>query len=190
MRTTANQRGCDRKESIVPLQFEQARELANDNILRPDAEFRSQSRVIIRTEKWFEIEAAENFSVLLLTSNSSSQVLLLHRLGDNDKMGCDLSGESFRQAESSVAHPSLERAKGRPMNSMNDYRHPGTSGSQTSQHAGLAAMGMDDVRAVGAEDGRQPLQGQEVFPGMNGANQFRKGPKRSCFPVRRPRSVV
>src|SRR5207245_8118925 len=69
LRTTANQRGCDRKESIVPLQFEQARELANDDILRPDAEFRSQSRLIIRPEKWFEIEPAETFSVLLTASH-------------------------------------------------------------------------------------------------------------------------
>jgi len=56
---------------------------------------------------------------------------------------------------------------------VNDDWHARTRGGQTTQHASLATVGVDDVRTPLAKQEREALQRRPVFPRMHRANQVR-----------------
>ena len=58
------------------------------------------------------------------------------------------------------------------MNVMDDDRHAGTPGRKAAQDSRLAAVGVDDVRFLLAEDIFQPSQRQPVFQRVNRPDEF------------------
>ena len=87
----------DGKQIIVAFEPEQARDFADNEIVWRNAEFFSEFQIVFRVEKRFEREAAENFRVLLRPADASREILLFHRISDDDEMGRSACGKIFRR---------------------------------------------------------------------------------------------
>lgn len=59
------------------------------------------------------------------------------------------------------------------MHGMDDDRDAGFRGGESAQNAGLAAVSMDDLRCLGAEQCGESPEGQPICPGVDGSDQFR-----------------
>src|ERR1035441_2576336 len=74
------------EQIIVPLELEQPRDFADDEIAGINSQFFPQFQIIFRRKKWLEREAAEDFGVLLRPANAGGEIFVLHRIGDDDEM--------------------------------------------------------------------------------------------------------
>ena len=87
--------GRDGEQIVVPFELEQPRDFADDKIVRRKAEFFAEFQIIFRGEKRFEREAAEDFGALLRRADAGGEILLRHRIGDDDEMIGDAGGVAF-----------------------------------------------------------------------------------------------
>lgn len=95
MRTTAHQFGSGGEEIVVAFQRKEPRDLADDEIVRVQAETFSQSGIVGGREKRREGKAAEDAGVLFAPSDPGGEILFGHRVGDADEMSGVTGGKLF-----------------------------------------------------------------------------------------------
>jgi hypothetical protein len=83
--------------------------------------------------------------------DSGSQIATSHCVGRANEVSRCSSGDFFGGEKNSIGNWALEWAKGRPVNVVNNYRHRRTPGSEATENAGLAAVGMDNLRGLFAQ---------------------------------------
>ena len=157
-RTAANQFRCDGEQIFMALQFEKSRDLADDEIVRRQAEPRAQSQIIFRREERREVEAAEDFGVLFRSPDTRSEVLPGHGIGDHDEVRGNAARAALGGAEDLIGERALKRTEGRPVNRVDNLGHTGTPGGQAAENSSLAAVSVDQIGALGQEQLRQSAQ--------------------------------
>src|SRR5665213_2360526 len=81
-------------------------------------------------------------------------------------------GMTFGGDENEVGERALEISKRRAVNVMNDDGHARTSGREASEKSGLAAVGVDEIRPLFAQNFFKFAEGDEIFQRVNGADEF------------------
>jgi hypothetical protein len=104
-------------------------------------------------------------------ADAGGEVLVAHGVGNHDKVVCESSGELFGSKEAGVGQGSLERPERRAMDGMNDDGDAGLAGSYSTEEAGFAAMGMEDVRFLVFQVPYELQQGPGILPGVDGADE-------------------
>ena len=79
---------------------------------------------------------------------------------------------AFGTGEDGVGEGTLKIAKGRAVNMVNDVRYAGATGGHAAKDTRLAAVGVDNVRFLRAQERYQLSQREEVFQRMHGPDQF------------------
>ena len=79
----------------MAFQLEEPRDFANDDVAGSEAETGSQLEIVGRAKKWAKIETAEDFRVLRGRADAGSQILMFHRVSNDNEMGGDLGGVAF-----------------------------------------------------------------------------------------------
>ncbi len=156
---------------VVPFQFEQARHFPDHDVVRGQSQAGAPRRIGFGGEVGTEVEPAQDAGVLGGPADAGGQVLVGHRVGNDDEVGGESSCMALCTAECSVGQRPLERAEGRAVNGMDDRGHPGPPRGQAPKDAGLAAVGVDDVRPALSEQGREFAKGAPVEPGMDRAHE-------------------
>jgi len=172
----------------VAFELEQPCDFAYDEIAVRQTESAAECGIVFRRQKRFECKTAEDFCVLLRAANSGSQVLLPHRIGDGDEMGGRAGGVLLGCAKNQIGNCSLEFAKRRAVNSVYDCGYAGPPGGEPPQDARLAAVGVDQVGLLLAEDFSQPDQGAPIVPRMHRAHEFGNQGQQSGTPCASPAS--
>ncbi len=132
----------------------------------------AERKVVFRSEKRFELKAAEDFRVLRRPADAGGEVLLLHRIGNDDEMTRDAGSIFFGGAENEIGGGILKIAKRRAVNRVDDDGNTGASGGEPAENARLAAVGVDDVRFLFAQDFFKLSQREPVFERMNRPDEF------------------
>lgn len=171
----ADQFGRSGEEIIVSFQLSEARDFPHDKIIGGESEPGADAGVVAGLEKWFEREAAEDAGVLLRSSDACGKVLLRHGVGDGDEVSRGPGGEAFGGGEDPIAQRSLKWTERRAVNGVNDDGHSRTPGGEASEHAGLAAMGVNDVGPAFAQQAGEFKHGERVVPGMNRSDEMPGG---------------
>ena len=156
----------------MPLELKEAGDLADDDIVRREAQPGAELQVIGRVEEWFEREPAEDLRVLVRAPDACGQVLPLHGLSNYHKMSGAPGGVTLRGTKQRVGGPTLEGAERRAVNCVENDRNPGAGSSQPAQDARFAAVGVDQLRLPGAKQSRELLPGPCVFPGVERTHEF------------------
>ena len=170
---TGRQQELERSKQIrVPFARHQPRELADDKIFRRESKLPSQRQIRLRGEERREGEAAENFGVIFRPPDVGGEVIFFHRLGDDDKMVGDFGGVSFGGGENKIGRRALKISERRAVDVMNDDRHAGAFRGEPSEDSRLAAVGVDEVRLLRAENFFQLAERDEIFQRVNGADEF------------------
>ena len=84
----------------------------------------------------------------------------------------DAGGVAFGGGENFIGERALEISNRRAVDVMEDERHAGAPGRDSSENARLAAVGMNEVGLLFAKDFFQFSERDEIFQRMNGADQF------------------
>ena len=166
--TKAHQRGGDCEQVVVPLEFEEPGDFADDDIVRREAQPGAELEVVGRGEERFEREAAEDLGVLVRAPDAGGQVLLLHGFGNDHEMRGDPGGITFRRTKQRVGERTLEGAEGRSVNRVENDRDTCAGRGQPPQNARFAAVGVDNLRLPGAKQFRELLPGPTSFQGWSG----------------------
>ena len=98
----------------------------------------------------------------------------LHRVGDDDEMGRGAGGIFFGGAKDELANGVLKFSERRAVNGVNDDGNAGASGREPAKDARLAAVGVNDVRLLFAQDFFEPPQREPVLQRMNRAGRVRE----------------
>ena len=80
---------------------------------------------------------------------AGGEILVAHGVGHRDEVGGDAPGALFGGAKDEVRQPTLKTAEGRAVDGVDDDGHAGAGGGEAPKDAGLAAVGVDDVRLSG-----------------------------------------
>src|SRR5207253_10353184 len=120
--------------------------LANDDIFSPKIQLRAEMRIIPGGEKRFQLEAAEDLGVLVGPANARCQVLIFHRIGDDDEMSGEAASKFFRRPESTVGQRTCKISKRGPVDGMNDDWNSCASSGQSPKQSSFAAMRMHYLR--------------------------------------------
>ena len=100
--------------------------------------------IIFRGEQLVHGEAAQNFCILARLSDSGGEVLIFHRIGNDNEMSSDARRPAFCGAKNEIWQQSLKGAERGPMDRMHYDRNTGTGGSKASKNSSFATMGVDD----------------------------------------------
>src|SRR5882724_426891 len=186
----ADESGRDGEQIVVALELEEPGDFADDEIIRRDSQLLAQCHVIPRGEKRFQREGAENFCILFRPADSGGEILIFHRFGDDDEMSRRKSRVFFRRAKNEIAQAILKISKRWAVNCMDDNRNAGASGGEASKNSRLAAVRVDDVRFLSAQNFFQFSQREKIFQRMNGTDKFGNNGKqtRNFFDVRLKRT--
>lgn len=167
----------DGKQVIVALEFEEAGDVADDDVVRSDLPARANRRIVGGRQERGQREAAEDFSVLGRLADAGGKILACHGVGDGDEMGGDFAGAAFSGAKKSVGQRALKRAEGRAVDGVDNDGDGGTMSGEASEKTRLAAVSVDNVGTELAEETSEFAPGKQVFPRMDGADQFRQEPE-------------
>ena len=168
----ADQFGRSGEEIVVPLQLGEARYLSHHKIIGAQSKSGADAGVVAGLEKWFEREAAEDAGVLPGPPDACGEILLRHGVGDGDEVTRGAGGQTFCGSEDRVAQHSLKRTEGRAVNGVDDDGHASAPGGETSEHAGLAAVGVDEVGPAFAQQAGEFEQGERIVPGMDRTDEM------------------
>src|SRR6185312_7185318 len=105
----------------------------------------AQFGIIFRGKKRFERKAAEDFCVLPGLAYSCGEILLFHRIGNDDEMRRGTRGAFFSTAENKIAQAALKFSERRAMNGVNDDGNACAFGGETAKDSRLATVRMNDV---------------------------------------------
>ena len=86
----------------MPLELEKTGDLADDDVVRREAELGAQLQVVGGGEERLKREATEDPCELARTSDSGGQVLLLHGLSHDDEVCGNLGGMTLRRTKQRV----------------------------------------------------------------------------------------
>ena len=120
LRIASDEPGCEGQKVVVSFEFEEASDLANNDVSRIQAQLQPQLGIVFRTQERLDIEAAENFRISVRPANPCCNVLSFHRVGDDNEMRGDPAGKFFGCAEEGVRHGTSKCSEGRPVYGMND----------------------------------------------------------------------
>ena len=123
-------------------------------------------------EKRVQIETAEDACEHLRLADSGREINFGHRGGGTEKMVGHARGGFFRSSENEIGHRTLERTERRTVQMMNNDRHARAPGGEAAEDAGFAAVRVDEVRLLRAENFFQRPQRQKILQRMHGADQF------------------
>jgi len=136
----------------VAFEFEKAGDFADDKVVSGDAQSGAEFSIVFGGEIRGEIEAAENFCVLLAPANTRGEILFGHRIGNGDEMSGNAAGAAFGGAEEEIREAVLKIAEGRAVDRVDDGGHTRFGGGESAENAGFAAVCVDDVGARTAEE--------------------------------------
>ena len=119
------------------------------------------------------VEAAENAGEHFRPADPGGQVKPGHGLGGTDEMRGGPGGVTFGGGKEPVGRADLKRAKGGAVNVVDDDRHARAPGREPAEDSRLAAVGVDDVGLLFAQDFFKLPQREPVFQRMNRTDEFR-----------------
>jgi hypothetical protein len=161
----------DGEKIVMAFECEQARDFSDDEVGGIEVETRAEGGIGLSLKIRFEIKAAVNSGILVRLPDAGVQVLVDHGIGDRDEMGGDAGGELFGVAEREVGKSPLERPKRRTMDGMDNDWHAGTTGRQSPEETGLAAVGMDDMGIEELKVAGQIEESAQIKPGLDGPDE-------------------
>ena len=164
----------DGKQVIVALQFEKPGDFADYKIIRRDVPMGAKRRVVDGGQIRGKRKAAEDFGVLRRLANAGGEVLACHGIGHDDEMRGDFASAAFGGAKEAIRQETLKGSERRPVNGVNDDGHAGAMSGKASEETSLAAVGVDNIGMKLAKDTGEMTPGDEVFPGVERADQFRQ----------------
>ncbi len=167
--------GCGVEEVVMALEFEEAGDLGDDEVVGQEAELGSESGVWGGVEEGGEGEPGEDAGELGFVADAGGEVLAGHGIGDDDEVVGDPAGDLFGAGEGGIGDRALERAEGGAVDGVDDDGDAGGACGETAEDAGLAGVGVDDVGVMGAEMASEMEEGEEVGPGLDGADEFGDG---------------
>src|ERR1700677_3830133 len=88
----ANQGGRDGEQVIVAFQFEEAGDVADDDIVWGDVPAGAQRGGVSGGQEWRQGKTAEDFGVLFGAADAGGEILAGHGVGHDDKMRGDPAG--------------------------------------------------------------------------------------------------
>ena len=132
----------------------------------------AQRQIVRRVQKRFHGEAAENAREHFRAADAGGEIEPRHGLGGTDEMRGDSGGVTFGGGKNPVGQRALKRAEGRAVNVVDDHRHARAPGREAAENSRLAAVGVDDVGLLFAQDFFQLAQREPVFQRMNRADEF------------------
>ena len=109
---------------------------------------------------------------MLRPADAGGEVLRFHCVGDDDEMGCGPGGFFFSGTENKIAQLVLKISKRRAVNRVDDDRNTRALCSEPSKDSRFAAVGMNDVGLLLAENGFEFLQRAPVMDWVNGTDQL------------------
>jgi hypothetical protein len=103
--------------------------------------------------------------------DAGGDVLPGHGVGDDDEVVGDAGRDALGPGEEGVGGGALERAEGRAVDGVEDDRDAGLPGGKPSEDAGLARVGVDDVRPVPTEGADEVAVSEPVGPGTDRSDE-------------------
>src|SRR2546423_1120227 len=150
----------------MPFEIRQPRDLPHDDICRGDSEGLTQICIVRRIFERLKGKAAKNPRVLIFATDTGSEILLLHGIGDDDEMRGHLCCVSFGGTEHKIGEGALKRAERRAMNGMNNHWDTGACSGHSAENPRLSAVSVNYIRTLCAERSGESSQGTQVFPRM------------------------
>jgi hypothetical protein len=163
------------EEVIVALKFEEAGDLGDDEVVGLESELGGEGGVWGGVEEGGERESGEDAGELGLVADTGGEVLAGHGIGDDDEVVGDASGDLFCAGEDGVWNRALKRAEGGAVDGMDDDGDASGASGETTEDTGLAGVGVDDVRAMGAEMAAEMEEGEEIGPRLDWADELGDG---------------
>lgn len=167
----ADQGGSGGDEIVVALVFKEAGDFAGDEIVGMDAEALAQVGIVLGGEERLEIEAADDAGELVGATDAGGAVLAGHGIGDDDEVGGEGAGEAFGGAKGGVGGGALKGAERGAVDGVENDGDAGSAGGKSAEEAGFAAVGVDDIGLIAAQEGREGEPGSGVEQGVDGADE-------------------
>src|ERR1043166_2641035 len=104
----------------MALEFEESRDLPDDNVTGLETPARAQSGIVFRGGVGSEVEPAEDLRVLLRAANACGEILPGHRVGDGNEMGRHARGSPFGRAKRQVGQRALKGTERESVDGVND----------------------------------------------------------------------
>src|SRR5665647_291221 len=133
------------------------------------SELAAECEVVGRVQERFEFEAAEDACEHFRFSNSGGEVKFRHRTGGAEEMVGDAGGIFFGGGENKIGDRALKVSERRAVDVMNNDGHAGAFCRQSSENSRLAAVRVDEVGFLFAQDFFQFAERDEIFQRMNRA---------------------
>ena len=146
----------------VAFEFEEAADFADDEMIFFKSEFFAQRQIIRRVEKWFQIETAENAREHCRFSDSGGEIKSGHRVGGAEKMVGDFGGATLGGGENKIGERALKISERRAVDVMDDDRNARAFRGEASENSRLAAVRVDDVGFLRAENFFQFSQREKI----------------------------
>jgi hypothetical protein len=172
-RALLNEAGGNGKEVVMAFELEEARNLADDEIIGQEAKTGAEGEVIGGGEERFEGKAAQDRGVLGASPDASGEVLARHGFGDHNKVRGDAGSVALGRTENEIREKALKRAEGRAVHRVNNDGDTGTGSGEAAEDSSFAAVGMDNIWAIVAKDGLEVAQGEPVIQWMDGTDKMR-----------------
>src|SRR5437867_3064521 len=116
----------------MALEFRQSGDLAYDKVFGPQSQPGADRRIVAGFEERFEPEAAEDAGELFPTPNAGGKILPRHRVADADKVRRPARGAAFGCGEDKVGRRTLECAKRRAVNRVDNDRDASAAGGKSA----------------------------------------------------------
>ena len=139
-------RGDHFHQFLVPFQGEQAGDRANDFRLFRDAQFTAQVFLPLRVQEPVQFHAAVSDLILLPFPDAGGKRLLDHRLRHRKDFIRNFRSFRFQSDIKFVLPPAFPGMKGKSVDRMHHFFHPGGMGGKTPQNTRFAAVGVNQIK--------------------------------------------